>query len=201
MAGALVILRHPTKGTMAYETESWPRVQAKHYGPKRSGAPRLIVIHTPIWSEVADGAEGLGKYFATMADGRKASVHIGVDSDSIVQYVLDSFVAFAAPGANHDGIHIEIIGTHTQTRQQWRDKFSLTAMALAADATAQYCLKYSIPTVRLSDTQLRDGSRGIVGHDQVSRVFRKSSHIDPGTNFPWTRFMGYVRASYADRQA
>jgi hypothetical protein len=184
-----------------YETELWPFVQARYQGAKRTNPVRLIVVHTPEWPESPSGAEAVARYFATMSDGRVASAHIVVDSDSIVQCVKDSFVADAAPGANHDGIQVELVGVASQTRAQWRDKYSLATLALGADAVAQYCLKYGIPPVHLTDDQLLKGSLGIVGHDQVSRVYKKSTHTDPGKNFPWTRFSLYVKGSYADREA
>lgn len=187
---------------MRYETESWPMLLAQSYGPRRSGPVRLVVIHTPEWPESSSGAEAVAKYFHDNPDKRDANSHITVDNDSIVQCVPDSFVAWAAPGANHDGIQIELTGFANQSRTQWRDKFSLAALALAADATAQYCLKYGIPPVHLTDVQLKNETNlGIVGHDQVSRVYKKSTHLDPGPNFPWTRFILYVKASYADREA
>lgn len=186
---------------MRYETELWPFVQARFYGARRTGSVRLVVVHTPEWAESASGAEAVARYFATMSDGRKASTHIVVDSDSVVQCVKDSFVAYGAPGANHDGIHVELTGVAGQTRVQWRDKFSLATLALGADAVAQYCLKYDIPAVHLSDEQLLQGHLGIVGHDQVSRVYKQSDHADPGPDFPWVRFLMYVKGAYADREA
>jgi N-acetyl-anhydromuramyl-L-alanine amidase AmpD len=185
---------------VSYETDLWPFIEAKHHGVKRTVKVRLVVIHTPIWREAPDGAEGLGRYFHDMEDSRVASATLGVDSDSIVQYVKDSVVAYAAPGANHDGVHIEIVGTHLQTKAQWRDYFSITALALAADATAQYCLKYDLPIVHLTDDQLARGLPGVVGHDQVSRVYKKSTHTDPGPNFPWIRFMAYAKGAFEDRK-
>jgi hypothetical protein len=184
-----------------YETDTWKFIPAKHHGLVRTVEPRLIVIHTPIWKEVDTGAEALGEYFAAMADGRVASAHIGVDNNSVVQYVKDSVVAYASPGANHDGLHVEIIGTHTQSKAQWRDPFSISALALAADAVAQWCIKYTIPTLHLTNDQLVKSFRGIVGHDQVSQVYKKSTHTDPGPDFPWGRFMLYVKGAYLDRTA
>lgn len=187
----------PTK----HETDLWPLIQARHFGVKRTNPVRLVVEHTPIWKEVPTGAEGLGRYFATMADGRKASSHIGVDSDTVVQYVKDSYVAYGAPGANHDGMHIEIIGTHTQTQSEWRDLFSITALALAADATAQYCLKYNLPPKLLTVAQVKDGrTKGVCSHHMVSLAFGRTDHTDPGTNFPWSRFMRYVEGAYEERK-
>lgn len=186
---------------MAYETETWPYIEAKNHGPQRTNAVRLIVIHTPEWPESSSGAEAVARYFHNMPDGRVASCTITVDSDSIVQCVKDSVVAYAAPGANHDGIQIELTGFANQTKAQWRDKFSLAALALAADATAQYCLKYGLPVVKLDTAAVKNGtSKGICGHDNVTEAFHKSDHMDPGPNFPWQRFMAYVAASVADRR-
>lgn len=185
---------------MVYETEVWPYIEAKHHGPKRTTAVTLLVLHTPEWPESASGAEAVAKYFHDMPDGRIASCHVTSDSDSIVQCVKDSYVAYAAPGANHNGIQWELTGFAGQTKAQWRDKFSLAALALAADGFAQYLLKYNLPPIHLSDDQLRDGRPGIVGHDQVSRVFKKSDHMDPGTNFPWLKFITWVKGSYEDRK-
>jgi N-acetyl-anhydromuramyl-L-alanine amidase AmpD len=54
---------------------------------------------------------------------------------------------------------------------------------------------------KLSDAQLKQGLRGIVGHDQVSRVYHKSDHTDPGPNFPWDVFMSRVSQYFIERKA
>jgi N-acetyl-anhydromuramyl-L-alanine amidase AmpD len=184
---------------MAYETDPWLYVPAKYPGPKRSGAVRLVVIHTAQWREHSTSAEALAKY-GQNPDGGVKSWHIAVDSDTVIQCVKDSFVAYAAPGANHDGIQIELACRAEQTPAQWRDPYSLAQLAVAADATAQYCLKYDIPPVHLSDVELYAGHRGIIGHAQASRVYKKSTHTDPGPNFPWRRFILMVEALRAERR-
>lgn len=183
------------------EFASWPLVLAKHVGAKRKGAIRLLVIHTPEWAELADGAEKVAEYFASMPDNRVASAHILVDNNSVVRCVPDDVVAFAAPGTNNDGVHIELVGRANQTTEQWNDVFSLGVLALGADTVAQYCLEYDIPRVRLTDDELGTGFRGIVGHDQVSRVYKKSDHTDPGEFFPWSSFLQQVELYYAARKA
>ena len=71
----------------------------------------------------------------------------------------------------------------------------------AANAAAQYCLKYNIPVQRLDNDQLKRGERGIIGHVQASKVYKKSSHTDPGTGFPWDYFIERVKKHYLDRVA
>lgn len=186
---------------MAYETEQWPYVKARWFGPKRAGPPRLIVIHDMEFPERMDAAEVIARDFQTRTEEAAASAHICCDADSIIQCVKDSYVAWAAPGANHDGIQIELAGFGAQKTQDWRDLYSTAMLALAADAVAQYSLKYGIPIMKLSDANLRNGNHGVVGHDQVSRVYHKSTHTDPGEAFPWTRFLTYAKASWLERSA
>jgi N-acetyl-anhydromuramyl-L-alanine amidase AmpD len=69
----------------------------------------------------------------------------------------------------------------------------------AANAAAQYCLKYDIPIRHLADDELEAGEKGIVGHVQASRVYKKSTHTDPGQGFPWDHFLARVTQHHADR--
>lgn len=183
---------------MAYETKLWPSIKARYNSGKRSVPVRLIVVHAMDALAGPTTAENVGQYFAGEPTG-KASSTIGVDSDSIVQYVPDSYVANAAPGANHDGIQVELAGYSKWTRAQWLEPKSLATLVLGADACAQYAHKYNIPLYQLSNAELRGGSRGFVGHYQVSEVYRKSDHTDPGPGFPWDLFMGMVKLMFVER--
>lgn len=183
-----------------FETDNWPYVKAKHStSVANKRGVRLIVIHSMEAAEKGDTAENVAKYFKNTI--RQASAHICVDSDSIVQCVLDNDVAWAAPGANNDGIHIEMAGYAKQTKAEWLDPYSTLVLERTADAAAQYCLKYDIPPTHLSNTELGDKvSKGIVSHAQVTEVFKKSTHTDPGKNFPWEYFMDRVQANLEKRK-
>lgn len=184
---------------MAYETDLWVYVPAVTQKDWTTHRPiRVIVIHTMESPEGDQTAENVAKYF--QHPDKPSSAHICVDDNSIIQCVRDNDEAAAAPGCNHDGIQIELAGVANQTKKQWRDTYSNAVLANAADAAAQYCLKYNVPPIHLSDVQLRLGGRGLIGHVQASNVYRKSDHQDPGPNFPWTRFMAYLVASMAERQ-
>lgn len=182
---------------MAYETDPWLYVPAKYIGELRTNPVRLVVIHTGELKEGAIAAETLAKY--GQHPDYESSWHLAIDSDSIIQCVKDSHVAWAAPGCNHDGMQIELACYAGQTAGDWRDPYSIAVVALAADATAQYCLKYRLPPVHLSDEQLGAGASGIIGHVQASRVYKKSDHPDPGPNFPWVRFISMVQAMVRER--
>lgn len=165
---------------------------AKNYtkGP-RKGPIRLIVIHTMESQEKPKTAQQVAKWFAS-DNGPKASAHYCVDDKSAVKVVEDSDIAWAAPGANSDGLHIEIAGSARQTKGQWRDAFSLACLDQAAKVAAVWCVKYQIPVRRLNLNQVVDGkSKGFIGHVDATRAFPylKGDHTDPGINFPWDLFL------------
>ena len=176
---------------MSYETEAWEYIGAKYIGVRRTVPVRVVVIHDAEFSEILFGAKGVAKYF--QHPDKESSAHICVDNQEVIQCVKDSYVAWAAPGANHDGIQVELVGYQKQTREDWLDNYSLGVLALGADAVAQYCLKYGLPAVWLSDAELEAGKAGIVSHSQVSRVYKKSDHNDPGPNFPTKLFEAMVQ--------
>lgn len=183
-----------------YETESWPYIEAKYYGPKRTNPVRLGVIHDMEFPEKLTAAEDVAHYFQHPDPGTKPSAHVCIDNDSVIQCVRDSYVANAAPGCNHDGIQLELAGYGNQSPAQWRDAYSIGLLAIAADVAAQYSLKYGLPIKHLTDSELKSGQSGWIGHDQASRVYHLSDHTDPGPQFPWPRFMSIMSAFYNERK-
>src|SRR5207248_2455007 len=99
------------------DTEPWPYIKAAFQTPVSGRRDvRVIVLHAMEAPEKGDTARSVGNYFAS--GKARASAHIGVDSNEIIQYVYDNNVAWAAPGVNHDGIHIEHAGYSAQTESQ-----------------------------------------------------------------------------------
>lgn len=184
------------------ETDAWPFVQARWFTPvtgKR--AVRLIVIHDMEYAERPDAAEIIAHDFATRGPDSKASAHICVDNNSIIQCVKDNDIAYAAPGANSDGIQVELTGFGSQTRTEWLDFYGIALLAIGSDAVAQYCLKFGIPPIKLTVAQVADKqTKGICGHVDVNSAFHLSSHLDPGPNFPWDYFINSVRNFYDARK-
>lgn len=157
---------------------------------------RLIVMHDAEVPETAHAAEDVAHYFQHPDPGKKPSAHMISDNNSYVRCVKDNNVANGAPGANHDGLQWEMAGYGRQTREEWLDGYGKRLLSLTCDGVAQWCVKYGIPARQLSDAELADHTtKGIVGHDQVSRVFRLSDHTDPGPGFPWPVFILGVGAS------
>jgi N-acetyl-anhydromuramyl-L-alanine amidase AmpD len=173
---------------------SWPFVQARWFTPTPKDtrrAVRVLVVHAMDAPEKGSTAESVAEYFRTTE--RKASAHICVDNNSVVQCVWDNDVAYAAPGANHDGIQIELAGYSSQSPDGWMDEYSMATLQEGARAIAYYLHKYGLPAEHLTNEQLRAGGRGIVGHCQVTEVYRQSDHTDPGPYFPWPEFLGMVK--------
>ncbi|MEU4513140.1 peptidoglycan-binding domain-containing protein [Nonomuraea wenchangensis] len=151
---------------------------------------RVIVVHTMETGESSNVAENVAAYFARPSTN--ASAHLCVDNNSVVRCVADSDTAWAAPGCNSDGLQIELAGRAGQSKAQWADAYSKDLLDLAAGQVARWCRTYNIPARRLTRAQLRAGQRGIVGHADVSAVYKRSDHWDPGDNFPWSSFLARV---------
>jgi N-acetyl-anhydromuramyl-L-alanine amidase AmpD len=189
-----------------FETDKFPVVKAKFFRDVVERRPvRLVVIHSMEAPETDKTAENVARFFQNPGKlngkDRKVSAHLCIDNNSIVQCVLDNDVAFAAPGVNNDGIHLELAGFARQTREQWLDPFGMLLLDQAANAAAQYCLKYDIPIKHLTNEELADKKkRGLVGHMQASAVFQGGQgHTDPGKGFPWDHFITRVEHFHAER--
>lgn len=169
-----------------------------HYYEGRNEDLRLIVIHTMEAPESPKTAENIAAYFASGAV--VASAHACVDQDSVVVCLPPSDTAFAAPGANADGYQIEHAGYASQDGAGWNDAESQSMLRLSAAHARSIALAAGIPLRHLSDAELAAGYAGFVGHNQVSRVYKRSDHWDPGTDFPWSQYMSLVNNSEADTE-
>lgn len=180
---------------MPVKLDQIPFVQAKHYKAVPTGRERRkIVIHSMEAPELTKTAENVAQYFAR--GPVVASAHYCIDGDSIVQCVQTRDVAYAAPGANNDGVHLELAGYARQSRQEWEDAYSLAMLRLAAEL----CGKVLVPKLRIpvefinADDMKRDmHARGFTTHHEVTLAFRRSTHTDPGPGFPMVEFLAMVR--------
>ncbi len=176
--------------------DSIPFVECRYW---QRGATRelvdLIVIHCMESAETATTAENCAHYLATLADTEpKRSAHYFVDCDSIVQGVREDCIAWHAPGANHNGIGIEHAGYARQTEAEWLDDFGKRMLLLSAELAARICKRWTIPPVFISSGELLLGKRGITTHAQVTKAFKRSTHMDPGQDFPMAWYLERVDA-------
>jgi N-acetyl-anhydromuramyl-L-alanine amidase AmpD len=170
-----------------------PFIQARNYTRGRSTPIDVLVIHTMESPEKPDTAESVANWFAG-STAPEASAHYCIDGNSVVQCVKDSDVAWHAPGANHNGLGFEHAGRAAQSADEWSDDYSLRCLEVSAELVAQKCREYGIPPVWLRVPDLLAGKRGITTHVTVSQAFKRSTHSDPGTNFPVERYLALVKS-------
>ena len=114
------------------------------HGPRRwPGQIRRVVIHDAEGSTAA----GVAAYGASRS--AKASWHWAVDDKQAIRCLPDDVVAWAAPGANNDGIQIELCGFARWSKPTWyRHQATLKRGAWVA---AEACVNYGIPVRWLTD--------------------------------------------------
>lgn len=154
-------------------------------GPRTAASIRLVVIHS------AEGisAAGVASFFAGSA---QASTQLAADSSECWRMLPDLVVPWAAPGANSDGLHIEICGFARWSEEEWLRHEQM--LRRSAYKVAKWCWQYAIPVRWLTDKQLANGTaRGLVTHKMVSDVFKRSTHWDPGPNFPKDAFLKWTK--------
>ncbi|MET9729331.1 peptidoglycan recognition family protein [Streptomyces sp. NPDC006458] len=174
---------------------------ARWFGPGRTAPIRVIVIHDMEAPEGPNTAENVAAYFANLPATNKASAHVCVDNNSAVRCVADGDRAWHAPGANGDGLGLELAGYARQTRAEWLDDYSKGVIEQAAQVAADWCRKHNIPAKKLTVAELKAGKRGIVGHVDVSQAYGQTNHYDPGPAFPWDYFLDRVNARLAKPDA
>lgn len=163
------------------------QISAVHQGGARTASQiKWIVVH----DTEGNTAEGAARWFADPAS--KGSTQLVVDDTSCYRTLDDLVVPWGASGANQQGLHIEQAGFASWTRDEWLSH-DLT-IERCAFHVADWCRTYSIPAVLLSASDMVAGSPGIATHATVSAAFHKSTHTDPGPNYPMDELLSRVRA-------
>lgn len=158
-------------------------VPARWFYAGRQKSIRLIVVHCTVSPEMGSGAEDVARYFANITDPRKkASAHRVADNDSVVECVRDADTAFGAAGANADGLHLELVGQPTQTRDEWLDQYSTHELALGRAVVDEWSQTYDIPKRWLTVAEVADGvTKGVTTHADVSKAFPLVSCVTADT--------------------
>jgi N-acetyl-anhydromuramyl-L-alanine amidase AmpD len=170
----------------------FPFIAARNFTKARNGvAISVVVIHTMEALEKPGTARKVANWFAGN-DAPEASAHYCIDDAEIIQCVREEDTAWAAPGANSTGIHLEHAGFAAQTAADWADAYSVSMLKRSATFVADICARRGIPIKKLTPADLIAGAPGICGHVDVSNAFHKSDHTDPGGAFPWDRYLEWV---------
>jgi hypothetical protein len=176
-----------------YPDLTWVEPAAFEYG-RPAGRPLWVVIHTTEGSEGLRSAEDGAAYDARRTDG--TSTHYFADQDTVVQCVNTADRANAARATgNLRGIHHELCGVAAQNPTQWHDAASLGTLRNDAKQAARDCRRWGIPIKKLTVAEVRAFKPGFCEHNDISAAFGESDHTDPGRNYPWTEYLGYVRGA------
>jgi len=174
-------------------------IPAAHQGPVRNGE-RIdwLVVHDMEAPEKPKVARTVALWFAS-SSAPKASAHYCVDDTETIQCVKENVVAWAAPGANRRGIHVELPGYARQSAEEWIDEYGMRLLNNAADLIFDICTRHDIPFQKLSPEDLKNGHRGLCGHVDVTNAFNGGKgHTDPGPHFPWDLFIQMLRDRMRD---
>lgn len=170
-----------------------PFLQARHYRPGPRSKIDLVVIHTAEIGQTLTSAHVLCEACAVTPDVK--SWHYAVDVGEITQSVHETDIAFHAPGANSNGIGIELCARASQSAADWASPYNASMLALSAALVTDICARWGIPRMFVDAAALAaGGARGITTHAAVTAAFRKGTHTDPGPNFPMAGFIEQVRA-------
>lgn len=158
--------------------------------PTRNGgtaAIRCIGIHTAETDPSPASAENVARWLRDSAPN-PASYHSLVDSDSEVELLPDSAVAFGIASFNTPTVHLSFA-----TRAGWWGRYPAwddDALDRGARVAARWVRRYNIPLRWITRTQALGGERGFVRHSTMD----PSRRSDPGASFPADRFFTLIRS-------
>lgn len=177
---------------MAYPPPSPTYVGPVAHSSGNSNKPiTRVVIHCTAGSD-AKGSTGTAAYFRDPA--ATGSAHYIVDPKLTLQSAYDSVVCWHAPPNPHS-VGIEMCCSLANAgKGHWQLASHVAMMQRTATLTAELCLAYNIPAVKLTPAQVKAGQKGICGHWDVTQAFHQSSHTDPEKYFPWSQFIGMVQS-------
>jgi len=170
---------------------NYPFIPARHYTPAHRGNVRVIVIHT-MEEPLANGtARRVAEWFAS-EQSAIASAHFCVGPDEIISCVPVDAVAYGAPGANADGVHIEHAGYAHFTAAEWSTPLADAMLRRSAVLVADLCEQFDIPAEHIGSEGITANARGLCGHVDVSRAYG-GTHWDPGSGWCWSKYLDLVR--------
>lgn len=141
---------------------------------------QAIIVHT------TEGDTAQGAIDQLRKDGN--SYHIVIDENAKERRLLndDEQAGAAMAHGNQVGLHVALTG---RSGQKWSEG---TLKTLGARMRA-WSDKFGIPLKKIDASALRDGTKGIAGHADVSGAWHETDHTDPGGDFPWDNAIGKAK--------
>jgi hypothetical protein len=171
----------------------YPQIPSPNYRPGRIKPVRLVVLHTAETQCEPGRAVGIANYLAR--PDVQASAHYCVDPEATVQGVQEEDTAWAAPGANADGIQIEQAAYARFDADGWADVNPQQMMTgQLVPLVAGICTRWDIPAVALDTAGVLSGAAGITTHVAVSEAYGLSDHWDCGPDYPLDAVVAQVAA-------
>jgi hypothetical protein len=159
--------------------------------------------------ETLTTAESCASFFAKGCPYRKpdgstgygqASAHVCFDADSTVECVHDDDIAYAAPGANHDGLHLEHAGYARQVRdglaRRLRPAHAVGPVGPLGGRPLP-ALRHPAPVPDGQGPAAPAGAMGITTHAEVTKAWHRTTHTDPGAGFPVDLYMARLAKALA----
>lgn len=169
------------------------QIPSPNFRPGRIKAVRLVVLHTAETHCEPGRAVAIATYLARPEV--QASAHFCVDPEATVQGVQEEDTAWAAPGANADGIQIEQAAYARLDADGWAGVNPQQMMTgQLVPLVAGICERWDIPAVALDTAGVLSGAAGITTHVAVSEAFGLSDHWDCGPDFPLDAVVAQVAA-------
>ena len=169
-------------------------IQSTNYRKANRSSVKWIVLHST--ESATNAAKAVASWFGSGANAPMASCHYVVDTTSAYSCVDEADVSFCAPGANREGIQVELCGHAMKTN--WLEKCGST-LERAAEIVARACRRWDVPVREVKAAEMMRGERGICTHAEVTKGVGtgRTTHVDPGgpngENWPMDEFLALVR--------
>lgn len=176
--------------------------QATNYYQGRSDKVIWIVVHDAVFPEIKQAAEDVQNYFANQPHGPSgSSAHVCADVDSCARSVHDWDTAWAAPGVNSNGLHLEQAGKN-QNHRDWRDAYSTKMIEeQSAKQVADWHIRHDIALVKRGPSDILHNVGGVIGHYDATNAFHTpGGHTDPDTDYPWDMLLSNAKDHAKDLQ-
>jgi N-acetyl-anhydromuramyl-L-alanine amidase AmpD len=170
-------------------------VHPDRHGTRRPMPPRWIVVHTSEQSyETATAAKDLADYMTRPGDRPSSSggmygssYHDVIDLALTVRPAVPAdVVAYSAPGANTEGLHVCMPARSGQDRTDWHDPYSRAQIDTLAGYILDQSARHGIAAYGpLTIAELRAGVPGYTDHYRIGLAFNRTNHTDVGPSFPW----------------